>query len=154
MEGKGELLTLAQAALTSGRAVRTVRSWISAGHLQAKRSGTAGNAPLLVSRADLHTCMGKLGLVAKPDGTPPTRGPGRRMAATLHANDQVVAALQAHVADLQRQATYLLGEVDTLRRQLEHERERNNALQRELVSVGSHGRGIAGWLRQAFGGTA
>lgn len=171
-----EWLSLSEAARAFGKSRHTLRAWIREEKLQTRRRGTAKNAPVLVSRAELVSLLspeylaelGSLPGKAEPGRspqeeavvTPSSSSPRFSSPPQEDARERLISALEGEkdrlVAECQRLQDQLQEERNRATRneeRLDEERERSHSLQervaaleRELASLGGSGRGIWGLL--------
>ena len=145
----GDLVTLREASLLTGRSARTIRRWRDEGKLRTWAAREGAGAPPVVSRAELDTVAATAAVAATAPralGGQRTRttaaaatGWERAVDALRHERDDLVAqrdGLRRERDDARGEAARLAAEVSELRRRLE-------AVERELAG------GVRGLLTTA-----
>ena len=117
-------LSMADACRYAGRSRKTIRRWITAGHVKAERVGTGHNAPLTVDtlslRAHLSILVGPGADPTLPMDTAPTAQPPTPTSAAPPSPD-MVATLREQLADLRGERDRLLGELERTLEQTRHD---------------------------------
>jgi DNA-binding transcriptional MerR regulator len=144
------LLTLKEASHLCGRKPRTLRAWIKTGRLKASRDGEKGNAPLVIEKGDLLATMRELGIIEPGlSGVTPKRNSWHTMTPQRDLPfQQDIESLKKYIYSLEKDKERLWDELRRERERADRLSETNEAIQRELRSVGSHGKGILGYITQ------
>lgn len=153
--------TLKQASVYCGRSESTLRSWIRSGKLIAKRNSDKGNSSYSIEHNELVKTMHSLGIleamheVSSEGISKVSVEPIRQVSDSLQSD--TYSLLNRLLEQVTKERDRLLSERDESKREIQrlNERiesltERTLSLERELYAVGSHGKGILGFLRSKF----